>query len=54
MHFQIVSDWGDKVYAGIGLSYWSGRLNRLAGRYNNPMPKLTISPQSGTMNLAKA
>jgi hypothetical protein len=26
----------------------------LAGRYDNPMPELTLSPQSGTMNSATA
>ncbi len=48
----IVPDWGDKVDAGIGLSYLPARLHGLAGRYDNPMPESTISPQRGTMNLA--
>jgi hypothetical protein len=36
----VVPDWGDKVDYGIGLSYRSVRLHRLAvaGRYENPMP----------------
>ncbi len=38
----IVPDWGI-VDSGIGLPY---------GRYDNPMPELKLSPQSGTMNLA--
>jgi hypothetical protein len=29
----MVPDWGHKVDFGIGLSYWSVRLHRLAGRY---------------------
>ncbi len=45
----IVSDWVDKVDSDIRLSY---RLTSLAGRYGNPMPGLTLSPQSGTMNSA--
>jgi hypothetical protein len=49
----IVPDWGDKVDSGIGLLFRGpARLHRLAGRYDNPMQKSTISPQSGTMNLA--
>ncbi len=50
----IVSDFGDKVDSGIGLSYRSAKLHRLAGRYDNPMPESTISTISGTMNLASA
>jgi hypothetical protein len=34
----LVPDRRDKVDYGIGLSYWPARLNRLAGRYDNPMP----------------
>ncbi len=35
----IVSDWGDKIGYGIGLSYRPASLHsRLAGRYYNPMP----------------
>jgi hypothetical protein len=50
----IVPDWGDKdkVDSGIGLSWRPARLHRLAGWYDNPMQKSTMSPQSGTMNLA--
>ncbi len=40
------------VDSGIGLSYRLAKLHRLAGRYDNPMPKPTISLQSGTKNLA--
>jgi hypothetical protein len=41
----IVPDWGgDKVDSGIGLSYRSARLHRLAGRYDNYMPESTTSP----------
>ncbi len=50
-NFQLVAefinpDWGDKVNFGIGLSYRPARLHGLAGRYDNPMPELTLSPQS--------
>jgi hypothetical protein len=48
----IVPDWGDKVNYAIGLSYRPARLHRLAGRYDNPMPELTISPSQRTMNSA--
>jgi hypothetical protein len=49
----IVPDWGDKVDHGIGLSYRpAAGLHRLEGRYDNPMPESTLSPHSGTMNLA--
>jgi hypothetical protein len=41
----LVPDWGDKVNSGIGFSYRPAGLHRLAGRYDNPMPELTISPQ---------
>ncbi len=45
----IVSDWGDKVDSGVGLSYRRGQatVHRLAGRYDNPMPESTISPSKG-------
>jgi hypothetical protein len=33
-------------------SYQPASLCGLAGRYDNPMPELTISPQSRTKNLA--
>jgi hypothetical protein len=42
----IDTDWGDKVNSGIG-SYWLARLHRTAGRYDNPILELTLSPQSG-------
>ncbi len=49
----LVPDCGDIVPpTGMGLSYRPARLHRLAGRYDNPMPESTISPQSGTKNLA--
>jgi hypothetical protein len=34
------------------LSYRPASVCSLAGRYDNPMPESTISPQSGTKNLA--
>jgi hypothetical protein len=37
---------------GIGLPYRPASLFSLAGRSDNPIPELTLSPQSGTMNLA--
>jgi hypothetical protein len=45
----IVPDWGDKVVYGMGLSYWSVRLHRLAvaGLYDNPMPLSTLSHSMG-------
>jgi hypothetical protein len=39
-----VPDWEDKVNSDIGLSYRPTRLCSLAGRYENPMPELTLSP----------
>ncbi len=36
----IVPDWGDKVNSDIGLSNWPA--NRLADRYDNPVPKSTM------------
>jgi hypothetical protein len=49
----IVPVLGDIVDSGIGLSYRPASLcNPLAGRYNNPMPELILSPPSVTMNLA--
>ncbi len=43
---------GDKVDFGIGLSYWPLSLGSLAGRYDNPMPELTLSPSQGLRNWA--
>ncbi len=43
----IVSDWGDKVDFGIGLSYRPTRLHRRACRYDNPMPESTGTPIQG-------
>jgi hypothetical protein len=40
----IVPDWGAKVDSGRGLSDRAARVHRLAGRFDNPMPKSTISP----------
>jgi hypothetical protein len=37
---------------GIRLSYRPASLCSLVGMYDNPMTELTISPQSGTKNLA--
>jgi hypothetical protein len=48
----IVPKWVDKVDSGIGLSYRPASLCSLAGRCDNPMSESTLSPQSGTMNLA--
>ncbi len=44
------SNWGDKVNSGIGLSYRPARIHGMAGRYDNPMPELTLSPSDGSMN----
>jgi hypothetical protein len=41
----IVSDWGDKVDSGIGLSYRPARLHRLAGLYDNPYTGFNFTPQ---------
>ncbi len=50
---QIHRPWlGDKVDPGIGLSYRPDRLLGLAGRHDNPMPELTLSPCQGSMNSA--
>jgi hypothetical protein len=43
-------NWGDKVNSGIGLSYWAARLHTKAARHDNPMPELTLSPESGSLN----
>ncbi len=49
---KIHSLWmGDIVDSGIGLLYRPASLFSLGGRYDNPMPESTLSPQSGTMNL---
>jgi hypothetical protein len=49
----ILSPWlGDIVDSGIGLSCWPANLCSLLGWYDNPMPESTISPQSGTQDLA--
>jgi hypothetical protein len=50
----LVSDSGDIVDSGIGLSYRPAGISSLAGRYDNPMPESTISPQSGTKNIDTA
>jgi hypothetical protein len=50
---QIHSPWlGDIVDSGIGLFYRPANLCILAGRNDNPIPEVTLFPQSGTMNLA--
>ncbi len=43
----LVPDWGNIVDSGIGLFYRPARLHSLAGRYNNPMPKSSLSPSQG-------
>ncbi len=46
---EFIDPWmGYKVNSGIGLSYCPASTCSLAGRYN-PMPELTLSPQSGSM-----
>jgi hypothetical protein len=45
-------DWRDKVNSGIGLSYRPARLHGLRGRYNNPMPELTLYLSQGSINSA--
>ncbi len=47
---RIHSPWvGDKVDSGIGLSYWPvlAHVVCMAGRYDNSMPELTLSPRQG-------
>jgi hypothetical protein len=34
----LVPDWGDIIDSGIGLSYRTARLHRLAGRYEKVVP----------------
>jgi hypothetical protein len=48
----IVPDFGDIADYGKGFSNGPTRPHRLTGWYDNPMPTLTISPQSGIKNLA--
>jgi hypothetical protein len=43
---------GDIVDSDKGLSYRPASLCSQAGLYDNSMPESTLSPQSGTMNLA--
>ncbi len=43
-------EWEDKINSSIGLSYRPARRHRTAGRYDNPMPELTLSPSPGSMN----
>jgi hypothetical protein len=43
----IVSDWGNKVNSGIGLSYRPARPHMLAGLYDYPTPESTIFPSQG-------
>ncbi len=50
---QIHSPWmGDIVHSDRLLSYRHASKCSLTGLYDNPMPEPTLSPQSGTMNLA--
>ncbi len=45
---EFIDPWlGDKVNSDKGLSYRPARLHVQAGRYDNRMPELTLSPQSG-------
>ncbi len=46
-----VLDCGDIVDSVVRLSYRPARLQRLVGRYDNPMPESTIPPSRGPMNL---
>ncbi len=49
---QVHSPWLEGIVdSGIGLSYRPASLCSLADRYDNPLPELTLSPHSGTMNL---
>ncbi len=41
----IVHDWGDIVDSGIELSYRPASQCSLSGRYDNPMPESSLSPQ---------
>jgi hypothetical protein len=51
---EFIDPWlGDKVNSGLGLSYRNARLY-MAGRYDNPMPELILSPSQGSMNSATA
>jgi len=43
----LVPYWRDKVDYGMGLLNWPASLCSLTGWYDNPMPELTLSPQSG-------
>ncbi len=43
---------GGTVNSVIGLSYRPAKLHRLAGRYDRPMPELTLSPSQGSTNSA--
>jgi hypothetical protein len=43
---------GDKVNSGM--SYRPTIPCSMAGQYDNPMPELTLSPRSGSMNSATA
>ncbi len=43
----LVSDWGNIVNSGIGLSYRSARLHWLAGLCDNTLPQSTIFPSQG-------
>jgi hypothetical protein len=50
---QIISPrMGDIVDSGIGLPYRPASLCSQAVRYDNLTPESTLSPQSGTVNLA--
>jgi hypothetical protein len=40
----LVLDWGDIVDCGIGLLYRPASLSIVMGRYDNHLPKSTVSP----------
>jgi hypothetical protein len=50
---EFIDPWlGDEVNPGMGLTYRPANPCSLAGRYDNPMPELTLSPQSESMSSA--
>ncbi len=48
----LVPDWGDIVDCEIRMSYRPASLCSLAVPYDDPRPEWTLSPRSGTKNLA--
>jgi hypothetical protein len=49
----LVPVWGYKVDYDIGLSYLPASLCCLAGRYDNPVPYSTLSPQELVLRIMK-